>query len=44
MRVKMNAGYFQLQLASERDRAAAYKIVGKNMRDGQMAYIGVTVT
>ena len=26
---KLNAGYFQLQMASERDRESAYKLVGK---------------
>ena len=46
---KLNAGYFQLQMASERDREAAYKLVGKHLREDanglpQMAYIGVIVT
>ena len=46
---KLNAGYFQLQMASERDREAAYKLVGKHLRDDakgipQMAYIGCIVT
>jgi methionine synthase II (cobalamin-independent) len=46
---KLNAGYFQLQMASERDRESAYKLVGKYLRDDangvpQMAYIGVIVT
>jgi methionine synthase II (cobalamin-independent) len=46
---KLNAGYFQLQLASERDRESAYKLVGKHLRGDangvpQMAYIGVIVT
>ena len=46
---KLNAGYFQLQMASERDREAAYKSVGKHLRDDakgipQMAYIGCIVT
>ncbi len=46
---KLNAGYFQLQMASERDRDSAYKLVGKYLRDDakgvpQMAYIGVIVT
>ena len=40
----LNAGYFQIQLASERDRDSAYKHIAKHLRDGQMAYIGVTVT
>src|SRR5580693_6297973 len=30
---KLNAGYFQLQMASERDRESAYKLVGKYLRD-----------
>ena len=30
---KLNAGYFQLQMASERDREAAYKLVGKYLRE-----------
>ena len=42
---KLNAGYFQMQMASERDREAAYKLVGKYLREDangipQMAYIG----
>jgi methionine synthase II (cobalamin-independent) len=46
---KLNAGYFQLQMASERDREAAYKLVGKHLREdanglSQMAYVGVIVT
>ena len=46
---KLNAGYFQLQMASERDRESAYKLVGKYLRDDakgipQMAYIGCIVT
>jgi methionine synthase II (cobalamin-independent) len=46
---KLNAGYFQLQMASERDRESAYKLVGKYLRDdakgvAQMAYIGCIVT
>jgi methionine synthase II (cobalamin-independent) len=46
---KLNAGYFQLQMASERDREAAYKLVGKYLREDangvpQMAYIGCIVT
>lgn len=45
----LNAGYFQLQMASERDRDAGYKLVGKYLRDdangvAQMAYIGCIVT
>ena len=46
---RLNAGYFQLQMASERDRESAYKLVGKYLRDDakgvpQMAYIGCIVT
>jgi methionine synthase II (cobalamin-independent) len=42
----MNAGYFLIQLASERDKDRVYKIIGENLRgdaDGvpQTAYIGV---
>jgi methionine synthase II (cobalamin-independent) len=42
----MNAGYFLIQLASERDKDRVYDIIGKSIRgdaDGvtQMAYIGV---
>src|SRR5262245_59190570 len=46
---KLNAGDFQMQMASERDREAAYKLVGKYLRENanglaQMAYIGCIVT
>jgi methionine synthase II (cobalamin-independent) len=46
---KINAGYFLIQLASERDRDAALKLIGQHSRDDangvpQMCYIGVTVT
>ncbi len=42
----LNAGYFLMQMASERDRDRAYKIVGEHSRDDaegvpQMCYIGV---
>ncbi len=42
----MNAGYFLIQLASERDRDRVYKIIGEQIRDdadgvAQMAYVGV---
>jgi methionine synthase II (cobalamin-independent) len=42
----MNAGYFLIQLASERDRDRVYKIIGGQIRDdadgvAQMAYVGV---
>ncbi|MDQ6773449.1 MAG: hypothetical protein M3024_10730 [Candidatus Dormibacteraeota bacterium] len=43
---KLNAGYFLMQMASERDKDRAYKSVGENSRDDangvpQMCYIGV---
>ncbi len=43
----INAGYFLIQLASEREKDPVYETIGKNLRsdaDGvtQMAYIGVT--
>jgi methionine synthase II (cobalamin-independent) len=43
----INAGYFLIQLASERDRDPVFETIGRNLRedaDGvtQMAYIGVT--
>ena len=46
---QMNAGYFLIQLASERDRDSAYKSIGENIRKDangvkQVAYVGVTVT
>jgi methionine synthase II (cobalamin-independent) len=42
----MNAGYFLMQLASERDKDRVYKIIGEHSRDDadgvpQMCYIGV---
>jgi methionine synthase II (cobalamin-independent) len=42
----INAGYFLIQLASERDKDPVYKMIGDSLRDdangvGQMAYIGV---
>jgi methionine synthase II (cobalamin-independent) len=45
---KINAGYFLIQLASERDRDPVYESVGKHSRDdangvAQMCYVGVTV-
>ncbi|KAG9087479.1 hypothetical protein FS749_002891, partial [Ceratobasidium sp. UAMH 11750] len=44
---KLNAGYFLIHCASERDRNRMFKIIGKNIRRDangvkQMAYIGVT--
>jgi len=44
---RMNAGYFLMQLASERDRDPVYKMVGEHSREdangvAQMCYIGVT--
>ncbi len=41
---KINAGYFLIQLASERDRDSVYEAIGQHSRDDQMCYIGVTVT
>lgn len=43
---KINAGYFLIQLASERDREAALELIGEHSRDDangvpQMCYIGV---
>ena len=43
----INAGYFLIQLASEREKDPVYETIGRNLRsdaDGvtQMAYIGVT--
>jgi len=38
---KINAGYFLIQLASERDKDTVYESIGKNSRDDQMTYIGV---
>jgi methionine synthase II (cobalamin-independent) len=46
---KMNAGYFLIQCASERDKDPVYRMIGECSRDDangvpQMCYIGVTVT
>jgi methionine synthase II (cobalamin-independent) len=43
----INAGYFLIQLASERDKDAVYQLIGENLRSdangvAQVAYIGVT--
>ena len=43
----INAGYFLIQLASERDKDRVYQLIGDNLRSdangvAQMAYIGVT--
>jgi methionine synthase II (cobalamin-independent) len=43
---KMNAGYFLIQLASERNKEAVYKVIGENIRRDakgvkQVAFIGV---
>jgi len=45
----INAGYFLIQLASERDKDPVFESIGKNLRSDaegvtQMAYIGSTVT
>ncbi len=39
---KINAGYFLIQLSSERDRDPVYESVGQHSRDDQLCYIGVT--
>jgi methionine synthase II (cobalamin-independent) len=44
---QINAGYFLMQLASERDKDSVYQSIGKHSRDDvrgvpQMCYIGVT--
>jgi methionine synthase II (cobalamin-independent) len=44
---QMNAGYFLIQLSSERDKDPVYKSIGEHSRDDangipQMAYVGVT--
>jgi methionine synthase II (cobalamin-independent) len=39
---KINAGYFLIQLSSERDKDPVYESVGQHSRDDQMCYIGVT--
>jgi methionine synthase II (cobalamin-independent) len=41
---KINAGYFLIQLASERDKDPVYESIGQHSRDDQMCYIGTTVT
>jgi methionine synthase II (cobalamin-independent) len=46
---QLNAGYFLIQLASERDRESVHKSIGKYSRDDangvpQICYIGTTVT
>ncbi|MBV9058296.1 MAG: 5-methyltetrahydropteroyltriglutamate--homocysteine methyltransferase [Pseudonocardiales bacterium] len=46
---KINAGYFLIQLASERDKDSVYRSIAENLQDdadgvAQMAYIGVCVT
>ena len=43
---KINAGYFLIQLASERDKDPVYESIGRNLRSDaegvtQMAYVGV---
>lgn len=39
---RLDAGYFLMQLASERDRDPVYKLIGEHSRDDQMCYVGVT--
>src|SRR3954449_5005185 len=41
---KINAGYFLIQLASEREKDPVFESIGQHSRDDQMCYIGVTVT
>ncbi|MBA2309377.1 MAG: hypothetical protein H0W01_08810 [Pseudonocardiales bacterium] len=46
---QINAGYFLIQLASERDKDSVYQSIGEHSRDDangvpQMCYVGVTVT
>jgi methionine synthase II (cobalamin-independent) len=41
---KINAGYFLIQLASERDKDPIFESIGQHSRDDQMCYLGVTVT
>jgi methionine synthase II (cobalamin-independent) len=38
---KISAGYFLIQLASERDKDPVYQSIGKHLRDDQTAFIGV---
>jgi methionine synthase II (cobalamin-independent) len=43
---RLNAGYFLMQVASERDRDSAYRLIGEHSRDDadgvpQMCYVGV---
>jgi methionine synthase II (cobalamin-independent) len=44
---RINAGYFLMQLSSERDKDPVYKLIGEHSRDNangvaQMCYVGVT--
>jgi methionine synthase II (cobalamin-independent) len=41
---KINAGYFLIQLASEREKDPVFEAIGQHSRDDQMCYIGTTVT
>ncbi len=41
---KINAGYFLIQLASERDKDPIFESIGQHSREDQMCYLGVTVT
>jgi len=41
---KINAGYFLIQLASEREKDPIYESIGQHSREDQMCYIGTTVT
>jgi methionine synthase II (cobalamin-independent) len=37
----LRAGYFLIQLASEPDKEAVYKLIGEHIKDDQVAFIGV---
>jgi methionine synthase II (cobalamin-independent) len=41
---EINAGYFLIQLASERDKDPVYELIAQHSRENQMCYIGVTAT
>jgi methionine synthase II (cobalamin-independent) len=47
--LKLNAGYFLMQMASEREKEPVYRLIAEHLRDDangveQMVYLGVTVT
>jgi methionine synthase II (cobalamin-independent) len=39
---EMNAGYFLIQFASEREKDPVLKLIGEHSRDDQVCFIGVT--